>query len=166
MVDDKNKLEEDPMRWNVVHREEDVGLQVLDTELANDETRQIYENSPGKLKSLGILHCVSWTPPDFAEDDLPPHVPSERKTQSFEFYVEDEILKWCFGGMKLEVTVNTLSSGMHFLENVTAVKCSFYHMLENELTLKWKEPRFVTREEQLAREQKWTEGDEGDEDLD
>ena len=147
------KTRNDYLTWHIVKTEEGIGLEVSCVIRADVETQEIYNQSPGKLKSLGKLKCRAWTPPDFAQDDLPPGVSSAQPQQDYELYVEDEVLAWLCSGTKLEATVCTLSSGLQFFDSVRSVKCSFYKPLENDMVLKFREPRTITRDEQLAREQ-------------
>jgi len=142
--------------------EEDIGLEVISIEFADSRIKMAYErfqNSPdGKdhqAKPVGVLKCNAWTVPDFAAWDLPADaLANSNETKSYEFWIEDEILRNCFVGMKIEGTVYTMTSGVQFLDRVTAVRCSFYTVLENELMSRWKEPRYYTREEYLERHAK------------
>ncbi|KAI9728239.1 MAG: hypothetical protein M1828_004700 [Chrysothrix sp. TS-e1954] len=137
--------------WTLAKTEADVGLEICEVQAADAETRKNYEQSSGNPKSLGILRCRSWTSPVYAEDDLPPGVSLEVHAR-YELFVEDEVLACLRPGMKLHATVYTLSSGIQFFDSVTSVKCSFYTALENELMLGFREPRTISREEQLDRE--------------
>jgi len=148
----------------IVSVEDNVGLEVIEIIDADSKTRYFYEREvPGDFKTLGKLKCRSWTPPDFTEDDLPADFIFAIPQKEYMFWVDQDILKWCFVGMKIETTVRTLGNGLQFFDNVTDVKCSFYTLLNNELVLQWKEPKWITREEQLARLQKY--GDENEEDV-
>lgn len=146
----------------IVDIEEDIGLEVVGIEFPDSRIKMAYErfhDSPEGMshdfKPVGVLKCKSWTPPDFAAVDLPAEaLAGLEEYQSYEFWIEDEILRNCFIGMKIEGTVYTMSSGVQFLDSVTAVRCSFYTVLENELMSRWKEPKYFTREEYLERQAK------------
>lgn len=160
---DKHENKKQLMLQDITDVEEDIGLEVTGIEFANAETKKLYngiKNSP--FKSLGKLRCKSWTPPDFAEWDLPEGAAELTPSmKAYEFWIEDEILENCFVGMKIEGTVHTLTSGLQFFDNITAVWCSFYTFMDNELVRKWKDPRLFTREEYLARQLK--DGDQEEE---
>jgi len=144
---DKALLKEDEyetkkvlMSQEVTEVEEDIGLEVTAIEPSKEGG------------SFGILRCRSWALPDFAGRDLPVGIDSPSPpVKAYDFWIEEEILQNCFVGMKIEGTVHTLTSGLKFLENVTAVWCSFYTVLENELLKEWKDPKYVTREDYLEK---------------
>jgi len=128
------------MSQEVIEVEEDMGLEVTAVE------------SPKDGGSIGILRCKSLILPDFAGTDLPVGIESfSPPVKTYDFWIEEEILQNCFVGMKIEGTIHTLTSGLKFLENVTAVWCSFYTVLENELLKEWKDPKYVTREDYLEK---------------
>lgn len=138
--------------------EENVGLEVVSVQPASVAVRELYASVSSKFdRPLGRLCCRAWTSNIFETWDLPEGMPTPdelRKGKQYEFYVEDDILHWCFPGMKIEATVRRLGSGMTFFDNVTRVHCSFYTVLENELMRKgtWQDVKWITREEQMARE--------------
>ncbi|PUU75857.1 Argonaute complex, subunit Arb1 [Tuber borchii] len=74
------------------------------------------------LKALGRLLVKPWTP----DDELPP----ETDLVEFDIWIELEVLQFCFTGMHLEAKVHRLSSGIFWIDSVTAVQCSFYIQLD------------------------------------
>lgn len=146
----------------VVEREVDVGLEVRTIERATVATIQHYADDAGS-EALGKLFCTPWTPPDFAAADVPAGY-VEHRPSVYEFWLEDKILEHCFVGMKFEGTVKTLTRGCRFLHGVTAVRCSFYTLLANELLGRCKEPNWIAREEPGGGEDGESGGDDDGED--
>ncbi|EON61075.1 hypothetical protein W97_00286 [Coniosporium apollinis CBS 100218] len=142
-----------------VRTQRDVGLEVIGVELASEEVLSLYQqfNSSAaagrklQLKPLGKLDCRSWQQPDFAEPDLPPSIMNQKhESKLYEFYLEDEILKHCFPGMKIVADVRTLSNGTRYLDSVRDMFCSFYTLLENELEMgrpPWRAPVWYNQEQ-------------------
>lgn len=148
-LDHRDKtMQELYLNQTILYTEVDIGLEVVDIQRADDSTRKLCHDMSCSV--LGKLLCKPWTAPDFAGDDLPGDYDDVRP-ESYEFWLEEEILDWCFAGMKLEAMVNTLSQGRKHIATVHAVRCSFYTLVENELLRKWKEPVWVSREENRKR---------------
>ncbi|KAE8351542.1 Argonaute complex, subunit Arb1 [Aspergillus coremiiformis] len=62
----------------------------------------------------------------------------------FEFFLEEDLLRLCYPGMKVITPVWKLNSGLHFFEDVHTVYCSIYTVLSNDLMLNWKKPVALT----------------------
>lgn len=153
----------DALEQKIVATEEHVGLEVKQIVPANDSVRNFYKVDVGiHVKLVGKLICTPWEIPNHEEYDLPTSHTTPQRPDSYEFLLEQRTLDKCFIGMKIEADVQELSSGLKFLDHVQAVRCSFYTVLDNETLSGWKEPRFYTREETLARMGKG-QGDEDDE---
>lgn len=161
--EDKHENRKRLFQQTIIDVEDYVGMEVTKIVPASKEVLELYDmKSHSEFKPLGKLICKPWTPPDFTETDLPPNYEPPKRPDSYEFWMEQDILDVCFEGMKIEGTICTSSGGLTFLDAVASVKCSFYTVLENELTRKWKEPRWITREEQIERDRKWMGGEEED----
>jgi len=109
--------------------EEDVGFEVTRVEMADAETRSLYEVAMQRkphLKVVGKLHCRRWTYP-LAKQQGPPKVPQE-----FTLFVEDIVLEHCFVGLKIEGLVKGLDIGLHWLDIVYTANPSFFVLLPNE----------------------------------
>lgn len=126
----------------------DTGLEITKLIPASAEINAFYQQHPAAkgLKSLGQLVAKTWIPPY----QLPRDITEEEKVTEQDrpgrlatihhFLVEDYVLETCFVGMKLEVTVREMSFGLEFFDAVSAVLCSFYTLLPNELMLRWRIP--------------------------
>ena len=137
----------------VVEWDEAATLEVAELVPPDSQVLDFYGQFKDGLKPLGKLRCRHWEAEDDLEDeDLPPDVRTVDPHKTYEFLVEDDVLRWCFKGMKIEGTVCKLSGGFQFLDKITEVRCSFYNPLPNELAQKWREPLYIPREEQRARE--------------
>lgn len=141
------------LNQKIAKLEKNLGLEVIEILPADPEHVALHATKQGlgKGQALGKLICRSWKAPSFDYFDLPPvDTRSAEGPQTYEFWLEQHILDSCFVGMKIEGTVATLSSGLQVVDKVTAIRCSFYTLLVNDLVSvadKWKEPVEVTREE-------------------
>ena len=86
--------------------------------------------------TLGSMACKPWENDCLAEYDLPKHVKKE-PLELVEFWVEDQVLEHCCGGMKLLAEVRVLQlgdNGPHLWTFYSAnLLCSFYLSTLNDL---------------------------------
>lgn len=123
--------------------EDTLGLEVVAVEFANDEARSIYEDASFTntiVKPMGKLHCNRWVVPHAAPVDLPASIIKQQNAQTFEFLVDDDILKFCSLGMKIEAKVIELDLGVKWIDYVENTYASFFTWLMNERIREWKEP--------------------------
>lgn len=145
--------QEEPTSQQIVKAESSIGLEVVCVNEPTSDAFDFYAALGAVYSPLGTLTLKRWTPPDFADWDLPHGAtPEASSSTSYTMLLEQDLLEVCFPGMKLEATVRTLSSGIQFFDEITAVRCSFYTVMENELVKGWKDPRWWTREELIERE--------------
>ncbi|KAL8906996.1 MAG: hypothetical protein Q9207_001682 [Kuettlingeria erythrocarpa] len=129
-------------------RSYDTGLEITKLIPASAEVNAFYQQHPAAkgLKPLGQLVAKTWVPPYQLPRDLTEEEKADeegrpgRLATTHNFLVEDYVLETCFVGMKLEVTVREMSFGLEFFDAVSAVLCSFYTLLPNELMLGWRIP--------------------------
>ena len=128
----------------VVNEEESIGLEVVSVELASGNALQLYEDPKFAntiVKKMGKLRCKRWNVPHGKPHDLPDWVLEMRKKEDeFEFLLEDETLKFCYPGMKMEACVKELSLGIMFIDYFEATYVSFFTWLWNERIRDYKEP--------------------------
>ncbi|KAI7538213.1 hypothetical protein KC318_g10220 [Hortaea werneckii] len=132
---------------------EGIGLEVMSIELPNKKAVELYErlNSTETdsyqmacIQPMGRLVCKPWDVPIAAPTDLPEH--AKAKTSCGEtsvFLVEQEVLPFCFEGMKIDCTVKQLDSGIKWIDTIDSLFPSFYTWLPNENLCgkgAWKEP--------------------------
>jgi hypothetical protein len=130
-------------------------LEVVDIQLPTEETREMYREQDkvssqkvGPIEPLGKLTCTTWIAEDCDEWDLPkdkyptgkPHRAST--DQTYEFWVEEGILKTCFKGLKIDAKVLQLEGGITILDEVHETMCSFFTWIPNELWMD-KKPKEV-----------------------
>ena len=145
------------LEQKIVREEDMLSYEVVEIIQPSEDIVKFYASFKADLKPTGKLRCRLWRDLDEEEEeDLPPGVPSSLASRTEdqrvdEFFVEQDILNWCFGEMKIEAFVYTLSRGMKFIDNIISCKCSFYKSLPNEVMRGWKEPRWISREEQKER---------------
>lgn len=151
-------------------------LQVTETIPATQEALNIYKRPQAAgLRPIGKLRAAVWANPLDMDEDLT--IEEEETAASlaaaasaapieYEFWVEDELLRHCFRGMKFETQVHRTSFGLDYFDVITGVWCSFFSLLPNELMIGWREPgpRLPMREKAAGEERAWDgEGDEGGE---
>lgn len=157
--DDAETIQHKILDHNITSIQHNVGLEVMELVPADPDHVALHNTKRGlgKGQALGKLICRPYTVPNFDTTDLPPNYTdtssSNKEDTIYEFWLEQHILDFCFVGMKLEASVGTLSNGMHFLDHVVAVKCSFYTLMYNDFLLltKWKEPVEITREQHMQK---------------
>ncbi|KZF23181.1 hypothetical protein L228DRAFT_245915 [Xylona heveae TC161] len=126
-----------------VIKTEDVGFEIDEILYADTETKEFYgKQLKGGLPVLGKIRVKGWRNPSNPEEDMSDDEESgpQRQDPKYEFWVEEDVLKYCFEGMKIEATVRELDCGIKYFDTVTSVLCSFYTFLPNELMQGWKEP--------------------------
>lgn len=148
-----------------VLKDEYLGLEVISNTSPDDLTREMYAHQNKKtaqklwLEPLGRLVCRSHQFDDFNEYDLPKHryptgrLPKIQEGKQYEFWIEERVLEECFVGMKLDVRVLTLDSGITVLDDVREVMCSFYRWLPNELWMGRHPKEVVIRKKNVDEDQ-------------
>ncbi|KAL7267400.1 hypothetical protein RUND412_010017 [Rhizina undulata] len=127
-------------RGTAIQQERGINVKVISREFLSLEVVDII--FPGReteggtglgrgVKALGKLILKVWVPEG---DEWP-----ETQLDEFEIWLEKEVLQWTFVGMKMEARVHCLSSGVIWIDNVTAVKCSFYLHVESPVKSDLKE---------------------------
>jgi hypothetical protein len=120
-----------------------VKIERADLSIADEYlSAQKAEGKPGHYKALGRLHVKAWEGPDLENEDTTDDednaLPVDGPINTF--WLEDDILKHCFIGLHLEVTVHELNIGVKFFDDVSSLFCSFHTFLPNEKMQDWKEP--------------------------
>jgi len=121
--------------------EEQLGLEVVRVEFADAEARAMYEHghlANTYVHAMGKLHCKRWAVPFAPPSDLPLHATGVM-ADTFEFLVEDETLKLCYPGMKMEAVVKELDGGIRWIDRIDATFPSFFLWVQNERIREWKE---------------------------
>lgn len=123
------------------------GFEVIAVQLPDSSVCDFYCKHAPDLRVVGRLHARGYRDESAPRIDLRPGEtlpdPSER---TFEFFVEEELLRLCYPGMKVITTIWELNCGVHFFDEILSVYCSFYTSLFNELMIGWRNPRDLTAE--------------------
>jgi hypothetical protein len=126
-----------------------------DTKSAYVEQSKVFKHRLGQLEPLGKLVCKTWYTDDCDEYDLPkdedkypdgkPRKAGDGK--EYEFWIEEDILKDCFVGLKMDANIMLLAGGITILDDIKETMCSFYTWLPNELWMerKPKEVRWLKK---------------------
>ena len=126
---------------------EEVGLEVVDIILPNDEARSLYaQRQCTGLKTIGKLKAKSWFDANAAEDEdlteeeeaaLAAKVPD---VKHYEFWIEEDVLQDMFVGMKFGTQVTHLNFGVSYFDAIHGVHCSFFNRSPNQMMGGWREP--------------------------
>ena len=139
-------------------------IEVTGMAFADEKVKQLYakENADRtgkeKLKPLGRLYARTWARPFAREEDHSddegdgPSGTGKAEETRLELWIEDDLLRTCFVGMKMDAVIQSLSIGrgsgpnaevvrvITCLDAVYGVFCSFYTALANEMMVGWREP--------------------------
>lgn len=113
----------------------------LQTKAEYDSVRN-FEGTSGLIKALGHLKVKYWEGPQDEDEDRSDDEEDtgiDRDTVET-FWLEDEFLKHCYVGLKMEVEVKELNIGIKYIDEFKGLYCSFYTHLPNEKMLGWKDP--------------------------
>jgi len=99
----------------------------------------------GYIKPLGVVRFKTWEGPGIETEDYTDDEDIVTETQVDEavmesFLLEYEILELFFIGLKVELDVHELNTGIKFFDTVLGLYCSFHSYLQNEKMTSWKEP--------------------------
>ncbi|KAL8953148.1 MAG: hypothetical protein Q9222_000969 [Ikaeria aurantiellina] len=140
---------------------QEVGLEVTELLPATPAIKKFYDHHPAAkgLKSLGRMKAKTWNAPfmvpqDLTEEERIAEAKSSKAKETYEFLMEDYVLETCFVGMKFQATVRELSFGLKFFDTVSAVSCSFFEVLPNQLLIGWRAPEdepLPAREKSIVR---------------
>lgn len=125
-----------------------VGIERPDGRDASDYSRiKDHQGAAGSIKALGNIYLRSWDGPNTNNEDMTDDEGEETSAVSTVnsptegFWLEDEILKHCFIGLKLELVVHELNIGVKFFDEIMGLYCSFHTILHNEKVIyNWKDP--------------------------
>ena len=116
-----------------------------------NETRGFYLRHAPDLHPVGRLLGKPFRDPAKPPFDLSPA--EQRKwdqeansvqVEDLEFFLEEDLLQFCYPGMKLITSVWKLNCGLHFFDEVLMVYGSNYTVLANDLMLGWKKPQDIS----------------------
>ncbi|KAI4913836.1 hypothetical protein J4E90_005556 [Alternaria incomplexa] len=126
-----------------------------DTKSAYAEQSKLFKHKLGQLEPLGKLLCKTWYTDDCDEWDLPKDnnkYPNGKPRKAgdgreYEFWIEEDIIKDCFVGLKMDANIMHLTGGMTILDDIKETMCSFYTWIPNELWMerKPKEVRWLKK---------------------
>ncbi|KAI7186000.1 hypothetical protein KC343_g6116 [Hortaea werneckii] len=130
-----------------------IGLEVTSIEQPDKKAVELYEllNSTETdsyqiacIQPMGRLLCKPWDVPIAAPTDLPEHAKAKTSCgETSAFLIEQEVLPFCFEGMKIDCTVKQLDCGIKWIDTIDSLFPSFYAWLPNESVCgkgAWKEP--------------------------
>lgn len=122
------------------------GFEIVDILRPHDGIRGFYETYARDLNVVGKVRAKAWRDPNARPIDLAPGetLPNIDGLE-FEFFVEDDLLDYCYLGMKVVTTVWKLNCGLFFFDELMNAYCSFHTPSLNDLMLGWKAPRDLTK---------------------
>ncbi|KKA21456.1 hypothetical protein T310_4491 [Rasamsonia emersonii CBS 393.64] len=145
------------------------GFEVTEAILPDNDLREFYRTQAPDLRPVGKLRAKPYRDPARPKIDLSPEesVEWEQKwndllhSTEFEFLVEEDLLRFCYPGMKVTTTVWRLNCGLDFFDEVFSAYCSIYTILANDLMIGWKKPRDKTVKDAEEEEKETTGEDKG-----
>ncbi|KAL3470923.1 Argonaute complex, subunit Arb1 [Aspergillus californicus] len=125
------------------------GFEVMQVSFLDEEHREFYQSHAPDLHPVGILRGRTYCDPGVPEYDLSPQeredwANGDRPMQDVAFFLEEDLLRHCYPGMKIITPVWSLNCGFHYFEDINKVYSSIYTVLANDLMIGWKKPRDLT----------------------
>ncbi|KAI7496734.1 hypothetical protein KC367_g6501 [Hortaea werneckii] len=156
-TDEQYEKAETLLKDDVEHVEcvthEGIGLEIISIEQPDKKAVELYErlNSTETdsyqiacIQPMGRLVCKRWDVPIAAPTDLPEHAKAKAScVETSAFLIEQEVLPFCFEGIKIDCTVKQLDCGIKWIDTIDSLFPSFYTWLPNESVCgkgAWKEP--------------------------
>lgn len=129
------------------------GFEIVDILMPQDGIRGFYETYAPDLNVVGKVRAKAWRDPNSPQVDLAPGetLPNIHGLE-FEFFIEENLLQYCYLGMKAVATVWKLNCGLFFFDEILNAYCSFYTPSLNDLMIGWKAPRDLTKKTDQGRE--------------
>jgi hypothetical protein len=123
-------------------RVEDIdGFEITEVIMPEQELRGFYDIHAPDLRVIGRLRGKVYRDPGGPQIDLAPGEKLDDTDLEFEFLVEEDLLRFCYPGMKVITAIWQLNCGVYFFDQVMSAYCSFYTVLVNDLMIGWKQPR-------------------------
>jgi hypothetical protein len=125
------------------------GFEVIDFDLPEENLRAFYKRHAPEHKAVGTMRAKAYRDPAKPMVDLYPEEQALLKNEDslsqirFEFLIEEDLLRFCYPGMKVITSVWRLNCGVDYFDNIRSVYSSIYTVLPNDLMMGWKEPRPV-----------------------
>lgn len=140
-------------------RVEDIdGFEVTAVVLPDEDTRAFYDVHARDLRPVGRLLGTAYRDPGKPGVDLSPEEEQQQQEwarggtggvpRRFEFFLEEELLRFCYPGMKVITSVWELNCGLHFFDEIFTAYSSIYTVLANDLMFGWKKPKDLQGQEQ------------------
>lgn len=122
------------------------GFEIVDMLPPNNSTRQFYDTHAPDLNIVGKVRAKAWRDPNAPSIDLAPgETLADIKGLEFDFFLEENLLQYCYPGMKVATRVWELNCGVFFFDEIMNAYCTFYTPLLNDLMMGWKVPRDLTK---------------------
>ncbi|KAI9763147.1 MAG: hypothetical protein M1835_007920 [Candelina submexicana] len=134
-----------------------LGFEITEVIYADNDTRKYYQEDVPKTFSrafqvLGKIKAKPWVNPDEPEDDRSDDGEGSggvigQLGYEFELWIEEDLLEYCFVGMKIEAEVKQLNHGVLYFDSVSAVRPSFFQPIANDMMIGWVEPTEMKQSE-------------------
>ena len=128
-------------------RIEDIdGFEITAVHAPDQVICSLYDAQAPDLNPVGKLLAKAYRDPGQPAYDRSPEEDMVGLPElKFEFFVEGNLLQYCYPGLKVITPVWEMNCGFYYFEDVNRAYGSIYTVLENDLMLGWKEPRDLTR---------------------
>ncbi|GLA26349.1 hypothetical protein CBS147343_6811 [Aspergillus niger] len=132
-------------------RIEDIdGFEITAVHPPGEVVREFYQTHAPDLVPVGKLLARTYRDPGMPDYDRSPEERVAQPERNFEFFMEGNLLQYCYPGMKVIAPVWELNCGFHYFEDAYRTYGSNYTPLVNDLMLGWKEPRDLAKAESKA----------------
>ncbi|GKZ84585.1 hypothetical protein AnigIFM56816_010138 [Aspergillus niger] len=132
-------------------RIEDIdGFEITAVHPPGEVVREFYQTHAPDLVPVGKLLARTFRDPGMPDYDRSPEERMAQPERNFEFFMEGNLLQYCYPGMKVIAPVWELNCGFHYFEDAYRTYGSNYTPLVNDLMLGWKEPRDLAKAESKA----------------
>ncbi|GLA15802.1 hypothetical protein AnigIFM62618_002352 [Aspergillus niger] len=132
-------------------RIEDIdGFEITAVHPPGEVVREFYQTHAPDLVPVGKLLARTYRDPGMPDYDRSPEERVAQLERNFEFFMEGNLLQYCYPGMKVIAPVWELNCGFHYFEDAYRTYGSNYTPLVNDLMLGWKEPRDLAKAESKA----------------
>ncbi|KAI2918704.1 hypothetical protein CBS147371_4141 [Aspergillus niger] len=132
-------------------RIEDIdGFEITAVHPPGEVVREFYQTHAPDLVPVGKLLARTYRDPGMPDYDRSPEERVVQPERNFEFFMEGNLLQYCYPGMKVIAPVWELNCGFHYFEDAYRTYGSNYTPLVNDLMLGWKEPRDLAKAESKA----------------
>lgn len=128
------------------------GFEIIEVMETDNATRDFYREYAPDLIPVGKIRGKSYRDPSNPDIDMFPEERAEwdkgnGPAYDFEFFLEPDLLAFCYPGLKVITGVWELNCGVYYLDEIMSTYPSFYTVIANDLMLNWRWPKDLTKKD-------------------